>query len=306
MQRKSILGRAFLVFVLGLFAATAASKGPPAPREPRVTIPAVDCAADTMSVLRVTWIPPRPDSAETGSVFATRTTGWSGARRQRAALTELRSGNMPDFLRALKPVHLQHQARGGATMRATVWVTPDYLAIGSDSDFLRMPLTRPAAVQIAADLGFVLPTRKIVDAVYEQAEFRFAPHPLPPGRMMRSSAYYVQHNQIIESERVGRPRDELVAGHKKDVVLTNRLVGTQQIAIYGWHRKNGKPIQGLSTVHDALYADYSHGVRLVFATVCVDGEVRSFYEVIADPALGPVLSYEGVIARFRGLMNPQR
>lgn len=267
---------------------------------------AMDCTTSPPSAWVATQIPARRDSAMTGSAFAAHTTGWSGTNRQRAALDELRAGNIPEFLRTLRPVHLEHRTRDGNVLVATVWVTPDYLSIGSDRDFLRMPLTRPAAVRIAEELGFVLPTRKIVDAIYEQADFRFTPHPLPPGRMMRSSAYYVQHNEIIEKEYEGRSHGELVAGHKKDVVLTNRLLGTQRIAIYGWHRKNGKPIQGLSTVHDALYADYSHGIRLVHPSICVNGEQRSFYDVIADPKLAPLLTYEGVIARFRGLMTPTR
>ncbi len=281
------------------------AQGPPARPAAQQTVPPLDCA-QSQPTLQVTWIPPRPDSAETGNAFAARTTGWAGPRRQRAALEQLRAGNIPDFLRTLKQVHLEHRTRDGRTLHATIWVTPDYLSIGSDDDFLRIPLTRPASVQIAEHLGFVLPTRKIVDAIYEQAEFRFTPHPLPPGRMMRSSVYYVRHNEIIESEHAGRPRGELVAGHKKDVVLTNRLVGTERIAIYGWHRKDGKPIQGLSTVHDARYADYSHGVRLVYADMCVDGAKMSFYDVIADRELGVLLSYEGLIARFRGLMTPAR
>jgi hypothetical protein len=142
-----------------------------------------------------------------------------------------------------------------------------------------------------------------VDAVAKQADFRFKPQPLPPGKMMRSSEYYVRHNQMIEKQRKGRPLGELVAGDKKDVVLTNRLLGSERIAIYGWHRKNGKPIQGLSTVHGARYADYSHGVRLVYGEVCVDGKLRSIYDVLQDPKTAPVLSYEGLIPKIRRLMQ---
>jgi len=121
--------------------------------------------------------------------------------------------------------------------------------------------------------------------------------------MMRSTEYYVRHNNLIETQRTGRPLGELVAGHKKDVVLTNRLLGPERIAIYGWHRKDGTPIQGLSTVHGARYADYSHGVRLVYEKVCIDGQLRSIYDVLEDPALAPVLSYEGLIPRIRKLMR---
>ncbi len=261
------------------------------------------CSGSELDEITATWIPERRVDASTGSAFAERTAGWRGRDRQREALRELREGNIPEFLRHLKPVHLSYTTHGGRTIHAVVWVTPDYLSIGSDADYLRIPLTRPSAVTIARELGFVLPTRKLVDAINEQAEFHFTPRPLPPGKMMRSSEYYRLHNELIEKQRKGRRLGELVSGHKKDVVLTNRLLGPERLAIYGWHRKNGEPIQCLSMVHGAQYADYSHGVRLVYSEVCVDGELRSIYEVLEDKTLAPVLSYEGLLPRIRKLMR---
>lgn len=39
----------------------------------------------------------------------------------------------------------------------------------------------------------------------------------------------------------------LLAGHKKDLVLTRRLVGRpDRVAIYDWHRLDGRPIHPLS------------------------------------------------------------
>ena len=91
---------------------------------------------------------------------------------------------------------------------------------------------------------------------------KLAPSPLPPGPQMMSNDYYRRHHQAIEAQRTGRPG--LIAGHKKDVVVTNRLVSRpDRVAIYGWHRRDGRPIQPLSLVHEASYADYSHGIRFV-------------------------------------------
>ena len=50
-------------------------------------------------------------------------------------------------------------------MRGTIEVMPDYLAVGSDDDFVRMPMRPQTAQQIADAFGCVLPTRKIVDAM---------------------------------------------------------------------------------------------------------------------------------------------
>jgi len=245
--------------------------------------------------LVATWIPARPEGAPTGSVFGRRTRGWSGQRRQEAALRELRAGNVPPFLRRFVPVLLTHEMPDGRIVEATVWVSADYASIGTDADYLRMPLDRPGAVTLARSFHCVLPTRKIVDAINDQADVHLSPRPLPPGPMMRSSEYYLRHNAMIQEQLGDRAPGLLVSGHKKDVVVTNRLRGRQRVAIYGWHRRDGEPIQPLSTVHGARYADYSHGIRFVYDVVAIDGELRSIYDVLADPELGPVLSYEGQI-----------
>ncbi len=184
---------------------------------------------------------------------------------------------------------------------------PDYLAIGSDADFLRMPLTYPAAVAVASRLGFVLPTRKIVDAVYAAAEVRLEPSPITPGPRMRSTEYYLRHQRRIEEQRGASVPGALTAGHKKDVVITKRLRRNRgRIAIYGWHRGRGRPIQPLSTVHGARYADYSHGVRLVHPTIWIDGEPRPLTEVLADPRLSALVSLEGPIPDAASLLDPRK
>jgi hypothetical protein len=253
--------------------------------------------------MTATAIPPRPRQAMTGSQFAQQTADMTGVARQRAAVRQLLSGNVPDFLRHLRPVRLGSPS--GRT--ATVWVTPDYLAIGSDRDFLRIPLTEVSAVQVVTRFAGVLPTTRIVDAVWAQSAFHLEPDPLPPGPWMRSTAYYLRHRALIERRRArsGLPLGVLISGHKKDLVLTNRLLERSgRVAIYGWHHRNGEPIQPLSTVHGARYADYSHGVRLVLETVWVNSEPRSIYDILADPDLAPLLSSEGPMEAAWKLMHP--
>lgn len=243
-------------------------------------------------------IPARASDALTGSQFAQYVSKMNIEQREDAIRREALKGNVPEFLRKLAPVELHYTAQGGKTLDATIFVTPDYLAIGSDADFLRIPMNLHTALAIADQFGFTLPTRKIVDAVYVQSSHRLVPQPLPAGPEMRSSSYYWMHNQMVERQAhaLGIHPGELVAGHKKDVVLTNLLsqrVG--RIAIYGWHRGPGAPIQLLSTVHGADYADYSHGIRLVSTTVLIDRTPRSIYDVFKDPSIAKILSDEGSI-----------
>jgi hypothetical protein len=251
-------------------------------------------------------IPPRSHSAMTGSEFASFVSSMDGSSREKAILDELMSGNMPAFLRNLKPVMLRHALDAGKIATVTIFVTPDYLAIGSDDDFLRVPMALPTAVEIAAKFGFILPTTRMVDAIFEQSAFQLAPEPMPPGPQMRTTAYYREHNRKIneQSAACGLPLGALVSGHKKDVVLSDRLNRCGgRVAIYGWHRLSGMPIQPLSTVHGAEYADYSHGIRLVSSTVLLDGKPSSIYSLLGDINLAGLLSDEGVIHGARWLMT---
>lgn len=243
-------------------------------------------------------IPSRSSEDLTGSQFAQYISKMSSPGREEAILEEISKGNLPEFLRKLVPVELHGELANGQNLTATIFVTPDYLAIGSDSDFLRIPMNLHTAVTIAERFGFILPTRKMVDAIYLQSSYHLAPQPLPAGPQMRSTEYYSTHNQMIEGQMhaMGAPLGALISGDKKDVVMSNRLATyVGRIAIYGWHRGPGQPIQPLSTVHGANYADYSHGIRLISAWALVNGKLQSIRRLLQDPATAKVLSDEGPI-----------
>jgi hypothetical protein len=239
------------------------------------------------------YIPPRPHDAMSATEFLRRTAGMSEMDRETLALGEIRKGNVPQFMRSFRPVYLS----GPNNSKVTVWVMPDYIALGSDEDFLRMPLSFPAALEIANEFGCSLPTTKIVDAIYQQADIKLEPWPLPAGDLMRSNDYYLRHQRFIQAQLRDTLPGTLVAGHKKDLVVTNRLFSRPgKVAIYGWHRLNGTPIQPLSTWHGINYADYSHGVRLISKQVLLDGQVWPLSELLKDPNLAALVSDEGVIS----------
>jgi hypothetical protein len=243
-------------------------------------------------------IPARTTQDLTGSQFAQYVSKMNAQEREQAILEEISKGNLPEFLRKLVPVDLQCELPNGHSLTATIFVTPDYLAIGSDSDFLRIPMNLHTAVTIAERFGFILPTRKMVDAIYLQSRYHLNPQPLPAGPQMRSTEYYSTHNHLIEDQvhAVGAPLGALVSGDKKDVVMSNRLaMNLGRIAIYGWHRGSGQPIQPLSTVHGANYADYSHGIRLISEWALVNGKLQSIRQLLQNPSTASALSDEGPI-----------
>ena len=265
---------------------------------------AVPTRTTVVERLTLEAVPPRSPAARTGNAFARRVATMAGPEREDAIRAELMAGNIPHFLRQLRPIRLDGQTPRGAALRATAWVMPDYLAIGSDDDFLRVPMSFYTAAAVARFYDLALPTRKLVDAVYRQSEVRVSPIPMTPGPLMVSTQYFLRHHQRIQRQAAGRPVGELISGHKKDLVLTNRLQQRPgREAIYGWHRPNGEPIQPLSTIHGAQYADYSHGVRLVHRTVLVDGTPRDIYELLADPRFATLVSDEGVIRNAQELLR---
>ncbi|MCX6953143.1 MAG: hypothetical protein NTV51_13395, partial [Verrucomicrobia bacterium] len=163
----------------------------------------------------------------------------------------------------------------------------------------------PTAAQlIADDLGCSLPTRKMVDEIYRAAPLKLAPSPIVPSKAMTTVPVFNQHNATVSAQRSAAlaqyPLGTLVAGHKKDVVITPKLATSPgRVAIYGWHRPDGKPIQSLYLGHAATWADYSHGVRLVRQEMTVDGVTTTVAAVLADKERSALLSDEGPIARPR-------
>lgn len=241
-------------------------------------------------------IPRRPATAPEASAFLESVASMTEPERDHAIRGELMAGNIPEFLRTVQPVRVNARLAHGATVHLTLCVMPDYLSLGSDGDFVLTPMGLNSALSVATRLGFTLPTRRMVDLIYGQSIVHMAPQPLAASDQMRSTDYYRRHNALVKEQRaaLGASTNVLTAGHMKDLVLTPRLWGQPgRVAIYGWHRAVGAPIQPLSTVHGARYADYSHGIRLVSTVVFVNNMPKSIFEVLADPQLAPLLSDEG-------------
>ena len=236
-------------------------------------------------------LPPRPAGAMGGRAFVQSIADLDRNDREAAILREITSGNFPEFLRNFKKVPI-HGTTDTGEIATTLVVMPDYLAVGSDDDFVRMPMTPQTAQQIADKFGCTLPTRKMVDAIDAQAELHLEPKPLTEAR--EAVKTFEQHHDIIEQQRAGKPLGLLVIGIKKDIVLTPRIFEKpDRLAIYGWRKLDGKPIQPVTIVHGNWYVDYSHGVRLVVNNVVLDGKEVAITDLLSDPARCALVSDEG-------------
>ncbi|MFW5881139.1 MAG: hypothetical protein ACOCTP_01295, partial [Roseicyclus sp.] len=240
-------------------------------------------------------IPRRPRGAPAGTAVLAAVGNGAGSGRDSALIAEAMAGNVPSHLRELQPVRFDGIA-GGRQTEIVICVTPDYLSVGSDSDHVRVPLGLPAALRVAEAFDMMLPTTRMVDAIYAQADLRLAPRPMTPGPQMSSTEYFHRHDRTLDAQLAGAGGRQgvLVAGHKKDLVIANRLARNRgRVAIYGWHRGQGDPIQPLSTVHGADYADYSHGIRLVSRTAYLDGRPVDLRALLTDGSYAAMLNSDG-------------
>lgn len=233
----------------------------------------------------------QPAHALTGTQFYRQAVAYNWQQRDSLAVRQVLAGNMPGFLKRFVPVKVALRDSLGHKVKATFYVSPDYVSIGTDQDWARVPLTPMAAQQLADSLNCFLPTRKMVDAIYSAAQVKLEPVPLYAYRDSTPTFYH--HHLMIEGQRGGKKG--LIAGIKKDVVISGRVARDKRpgrVAIYGWHKPDGKPIQPLYTGHINWYVDYSHGIRLVYRNIKVNGRWMDYTQVLQEPALQQLLCDE--------------
>ena len=250
--------------------------------------------------------PHRPSGVHTGISLITPLAGLSHPARDAALVKAALDGHVPDFLFHLLPVRMHAKDAAGHPHDIVFCTTPDYLSVGTARDFIRLSLGLPGAARLMSGLGMMLPTPRMVDAISASARIHLSPQPLPPGRRMTSVDYLLKHEKRVDAQLRDRGyrAGELIDGQKKDLVMSRRLVSHPgKVAIYGWHRRNGHPIQPLSTVHGAHYADYSHGIRGIAPTLLVDGVARALPNILADPDLCAMLGSGGPIPHDMSLMG---
>ena len=198
-------------------------------------------------------LPLRSPNAPAGEALIAQTAFRTQAKREEEIYSQILAGNVPDFLRRLCPVTVTNIAEGKINS-ATIFVAPDYFAVGTDEDYFLTPLTPVTAQRIADQLGCTLPTPKMVDEIYAAAEVKLAPAPLVPDPQMTTVPVFAEHNRRLRLQRAAHlpthPPGALVAGHKKDVVISAKLATSPgKVAIYGWQQTNGTPLQPLYLNH---------------------------------------------------------
>lgn len=235
---------------------------------------------------------PRASSPVAGSAFYKTAVGFNWHQRDSFAVKEILSGSLPSFLTKFVAIQTSIvDSSNGKIVHAVYYVSPDYLCIGTDDDWARVDLTPMAAQKIADSFQCFLPTKKMVDEIYKTAPVKLDPVPMYAFRDSTPTMY--QHHLIIEGQRKGRRG--LIAGIKKDVVISGKIIRDtkpDRVAIYGWHKPDGKAIQPLYTGHVNWYVDYSHGIRLVYKKIRVEGRWMDYIDVLKHPVYRKLLCEE--------------
>ncbi len=247
-------------------------------------------------------LPSRATDALSGSEIKSQIENLSVEDREEEIFNQILAGNIPDFLRDLVPISYS-KTIDDSVYAVTYYVLPDYLALGSNSDYFLMPMTPILAQKLSNSLDYMLPTKQMVDQIWSNASIKLSPSPITASPQMTTIPVMWDHNVTVNAQRAEKlneyPLGALVAGHKKDVIISNRIYGnsTKRVVIYGWHYLNGTPIQPVYAGHGESYADYSHGIRLVRDSVLINNQLYRISEVLQNPAIASLFSDEGAIRK---------
>ncbi|MGD1889785.1 MAG: hypothetical protein ACFB15_04170 [Cyclobacteriaceae bacterium] len=256
------------------------------------------------ATIRKLNLPQRSVNAIGGDEFVKQVIGLSLADREKAVAQEILSGNVPSFSLQLEPVQVT-EVVDGKRYECLFYVAQDYMAIGSEEDYLYIPMTPLTAQYLANQLDCSLPTAKMVDIIYKQAAVQLAPQPIPPSDSMTTNPVFKEHTDSIRQQmlqmRLDRLAHPFMAGHKKDIIISNKIYPADRtlgrVVIYGWHLGEDRPIQPVYNGHHERYADYSHGTRLIAQRAFLNGDPVRVDTILKDRKLSVLLSNEGVIPR---------
>lgn len=240
-------------------------------------------------------IPPRKSNAINGAAFMEKIKNLSLEDREFEIYREISNGNIPNSFRQPTRITDILLDGAGATHSVDYEVLPDFLAVGSDEDFCRIPMLPATAQRIATLFGATLPTSKLSDMIHQKALVKMSPKTMTPDNTMTTVPVFATHNQEIENTRIplGESLESLIVGHKKDIIIHSRLVSNPtSVIIYGWHYTSGTPIQPVYSGHSNQYVDYSHGVRIINQEVLVDGANSQIKDLLRDQAKHKLFSDE--------------
>ena len=286
-------------------------------------------------------LPERPSNAPGGKKFMAEMKKRFGSdyanpanqrKMEEYIMGEIARGNVPSFCRPENgkeiTIHSYKKDKNGNVIRdnnrqpiidptkpsVTYRTACDYVAIGSDKDYIRVPLT-PLAIRSLDKYGWRIPTATITEQTYAHADKKL------PGiglvnteadtKYMEGNGFIDNHNTKIDGQLSYEEKNRLaagqylVAGHKKDIIISRYAIDHPRSLDFRGLYINGRPIQ-TNPAHEDTYRDYSHGYRPIYDKVVIrnpDGtsQTMSYYEALQNPQTATVLNgAEGAIDARKG------
>ncbi len=176
-------------------------------------------------------------------------------------MRQIEMGNVPSFLRQFKEVRIS----GPNGITVVTKVMPDYLSIGSDSDFMYIPITANMAGKLARKYDLVLPTRTMVEETFAQASRKKVGVHWNV-KDVSEEGLLMRHN--LESRTDIDPTG-INAGHKKDIIMSEYSAkNPNKLDFYGLYDEDQNPLQ-TSPAHYPGWMEYDLGVRLASPAIQV-------------------------------------
>lgn len=165
-------------------------------------------------------------------------------------------------------------------------------------ELLRVTVCHDTAQRIVDAMGAMLPSKLMSDLAFKNATKKIAPCLQPPDAAMSNTSRMLRHHREVEARIDGATG--LISTVGKDWINTNKLEGRpDRAANYGWHRSDGTVWQGVGLAHNRFHVDYSQVVRVVCATMLVDGVPMAVADVAKSKELAALISDEGTLRVVR-------
>lgn len=236
---------------------------------------------------------------------------------------EVAKGNIPSFCRPENGKTIGMKGPDGTIVKFKAG--RDYLAIGTDSDFIRVPMTPVLAQTLSEQYGWGLPTGPMTDAIHDTAEIKIKGvgyvrdgHPEDQAQM-QGTGFIARHNYEI-NQTLGpqaladlKSGKSLAAGFKKDLIIAPGAVGNPRGPLYfrGLYGDGVNPTQH-HPAHEWSYYDYSHGFRPIYGNVVIihpngQSESKPYYEALKDPIFASALNgAEGAFDAEMAYRDPRK
>ncbi len=193
----------------------------------------------------VPYLADKPSATLSGNDFMRRADTTSFWTLEDLIVEAVTAGQVPDALRQFRKITFTTPVVDSVEIlrrrhKVEMWVLPDYVAIGTNDDFVRMPMGPLAAQRIADSLDCTLPTTFLVDRIAEASEGHIDIFPFRPlgGRNCQPIVFQDSTNAINALFKAhGYHFGQFISGLKKDIVITYKIQTLtdyeRNVAIYG-------------------------------------------------------------------------